>query len=215
MEPLPSVVLKNTVVLREARLRLLVGVVLGDGLGALRHGVLGQLTRQHQTDGRLDLAGRDGVALVVTRQAATLRGDTLEDVVDKRVHDDHGLLGDTGVGMDLLEHLVDVRGVRVGIGLLAALGRVVLLRRLASLAGSLSGCLCLREREKKTVSARTKRDTAAASTTPRDMRTFTMFTDLWLCRPRARARRKKTFSRASFPTLCGAKRHGERGGRAN
>ena len=34
--------------------------VLCDGLGALTDGVLGQLTREKQTDGGLDLPARDG-----------------------------------------------------------------------------------------------------------------------------------------------------------
>ena len=39
--------------------------VLGDGLGALRHGVLGQLTREEEPDSGLDLPGGDGGPLVV------------------------------------------------------------------------------------------------------------------------------------------------------
>ena len=38
-------------------------------------------------------------------------GDALEDVVDERVHDAHGLARDASVGVDLLQHLVDVDGV--------------------------------------------------------------------------------------------------------
>ena len=38
-------------------------------------------------------------------------GDALEQVVDEGVHDAHG--GDTGVGVHLLEDLVDVDGIRV------------------------------------------------------------------------------------------------------
>ena len=70
---------------------LLGGGVLGDSLGTFRDGVLGQLTGQKQTDGGLDLATADGRSLVVVSQAAGLSGDPLEDVVDERVHDGHGL----------------------------------------------------------------------------------------------------------------------------
>ncbi|KAG8509275.1 E3 ubiquitin-protein ligase TRIM17, partial [Galemys pyrenaicus] len=80
--------------------------VLGDGLGALGHGVLGQLAGQQQAHGRLHLPRRDGRALVVVRQARRLAGDALEDVVDERVHDAHGLGRDARVGVHLLQHLV-------------------------------------------------------------------------------------------------------------
>ena len=36
------------------------GSVLGDGLGTLGDGVLGQLTGEEESDGGLDLAGGDG-----------------------------------------------------------------------------------------------------------------------------------------------------------
>ena len=92
--------------------RLLGRRVLGDGLGALADGVLGQLSGQKQTDGRLDLAARDRRAAVVVRQTRRLGGDALEDVVDERVHDRHGLAADARVRVHLLQHLVDVDGVR-------------------------------------------------------------------------------------------------------
>ena len=85
--------------------------VLGDGLGSLRHGVLGQLTGQEETDSGLDLSAGDGGAPVVVGKTGGLGGDTLEDVVDEGVHDAHGLAGYTGVRVDLLQHLVDVDGV--------------------------------------------------------------------------------------------------------
>ena len=144
-------VLKTPFFLQSIGPNLLVGVVLGDGLGSLGHGVLGQLTGEHQTDGGLDLAGRDGVALVVASQTSTLGGNALEQVVHKGVHDDHGLLGNTSVRVHLLEHLVDVRGVRVGVGLalagLLVVSALSLGRGLASLAGCLSRCcLCLKNK---------------------------------------------------------------------
>ena len=120
--------------------RLLGAGVLGDGLGALRHGVLGQLTREQQADSSLDLAGRDGRLLVVLGQARGLAGNALEDVVDERVHDRHGLGGHTGVGVHLLQDLVDVDRVR----LFAALAAVALGSRgglgLAGLLLSLLRC---------------------------------------------------------------------------
>ena len=87
--------------------------VLGDGLGALRDGVLGQLSGQEEPDGGLDLPGGDGGPLVVVGELAGLGGDALEQVVDERVHDAHGLGGDTGIRVDLLQHLVDVDSVRL------------------------------------------------------------------------------------------------------
>ena len=61
--------------------------VLRHGLGALRHGVLGELTREDEAHGRLDLARRQRAALVVANEAAGLRRDAVEDVVHERVHD--------------------------------------------------------------------------------------------------------------------------------
>ena len=113
---------------------------LGDGLGTLRDGVLGQLSGQNQTNGGLDLPGGDGGLLVVQRQTRRLGGDLVEHVVDERVHDGHGLGGDTSVGVDLLEHLVDVDLVGLRLGLAS------LLLSLDLLGGLLGGCLRERER---------------------------------------------------------------------
>ena len=85
--------------------------VLGDGLGALRDGVLGQLTGEEKPDSSLDLAGGDGGSLVVVSQSAGLGGDSLKQIVDERVHDAHGLAGNTGVGVHLLQDFVDVDGI--------------------------------------------------------------------------------------------------------
>jgi len=56
---------------------------LGDGLGTLRDGVLGQLTGQDQTDRGLNFAGGDGGLLVVGSKLGSLSGNALEDIVDK------------------------------------------------------------------------------------------------------------------------------------
>ena len=116
------------------------GGELGDSLGALRDGVLGELTREDEADSSLDLAGGEGRLLGAAGELGGLEGDALEDVVDEGVQDGHASLGDADGGVDLLQHLVDVR--RVGLGSLSrALGGGSLLGGLGSLlsdSGSLS-----------------------------------------------------------------------------
>ena len=91
--------------------RLLGAGVLGDSLGSLRDGVLGQLSGQDQTDGGLDFPAGDGGTLVVVGKTGSFTGNTLEDIVDEGVHDAHSFAGDTSVGVDLLQDLVDVDGI--------------------------------------------------------------------------------------------------------
>ena len=95
------------------------GGELGDGLGALGDGVLGELTREDEADRGLDLAGGEGGLLVVAGELAGLAGEAVEDVVDEGVHDGHAALGDAGVGVRLLQRLVDVGGAALGALLLA------------------------------------------------------------------------------------------------
>ena len=82
--------------------------------------MLGKLTGEDETDAGsesedesersdrsdlrgLDLTRRDGRLLVVSSELASLGCNTLEDVVDEGVQDGHGTVGDTSVGVDLLE----------------------------------------------------------------------------------------------------------------
>ncbi|EPB74147.1 hypothetical protein ANCCEY_06761 [Ancylostoma ceylanicum] len=110
--------------------------VLGDGLGALGHGVLGELSGEDQADGGLDFAGGDRRALVVLRESRRLDGDALEHVIHERVHDRHRLRRDAGVGVHLLQHAVDVHRV----ALLAALSPLLVSGSAGLLA--LRGLLC-------------------------------------------------------------------------
>ena len=52
----------------------------------------------------LDLSRGDGGFLVVGSELGSLSGDTLEDVVDEGVQDGHGTVGDTSVGVNLLQN---------------------------------------------------------------------------------------------------------------
>ena len=77
--------------IRRKQYSLLGAGVLGDSLGSLRDGVLGQLTGQEEPDSGLDFPGGDGGPFVVVGQTGGLSSDPLKDVVDKGVHDAHGL----------------------------------------------------------------------------------------------------------------------------
>ena len=96
---------------KAARSCLLGAGVLGYSLGSLRDGVFGQLSGQDQTDGCLDFPAGNGGTLVVVGKTGSFTGNTLEDIVDERIHDAHSLAGDTSVGVDLLQDLVDVDGI--------------------------------------------------------------------------------------------------------
>ena len=85
--------------------------VFGDGLGTLGNGVLGELPGKEKPHSGLDLSGGDGGPLVVVGKARGLSSESLEDVVNEGVHDGHSLGGNASVGVNLLEHLVDVDGV--------------------------------------------------------------------------------------------------------
>ena len=91
--------------------------------------------REDEADRGLDLARRDGRAVVVRSELGSLGSDTLKDVGNERVEDGHGLVRDTGVGVDLLEDLVDVGRVRLD----TLLG--TLLATLGLGSGGLSGLL--------------------------------------------------------------------------
>lgn len=111
--------------------------------------------REHENVRGLDLTRRDGGLLVVGSKLGGLGGDALENVVDEGVEDAHGAVGDTGVGVDLLEDckgasahaaqrretvkltFVDVAGV----GLLPGLGALLLVARGSS--GLLASLLLL------------------------------------------------------------------------
>ena len=86
--------------------------------------MLGEFTREDETNSSLNLARRDRRLLGIRRKLCN-RGkvrtaeyhphivmgrtggfgrDTLEDIVDEGVEDGHRLVGDTSVGVHLLEH---------------------------------------------------------------------------------------------------------------
>ena len=103
--------------------------------------MLGKFSGQHKTNSGLDFSAAQSSLLVVSGKLSGFGGDSLKDIVDERVHDGHSLLGDTSIGVDLLQDLVDVRRVALGT-LLAALGAASGLLGWCCLLGRLlGGCL--------------------------------------------------------------------------
>ena len=93
--------------------------------------MLGKLTGKRQTNSSLDFSGRQGLLLVVSRKTDGLSGKTIERVSNERVHDGHGSARDTGIGVNLLQHLVDVGSVGLNTSLSSLL--------ISSLLGGLCG----------------------------------------------------------------------------
>ena len=85
---------------------ILAADVFGHSLGALRDSMLGQLTRQEETDSSLDLMTADGRLLVVLSKASRLSSNLLRDVGHERVHDVHGLAGDASLWVHMLQDLL-------------------------------------------------------------------------------------------------------------
>jgi len=113
---------------------------LGHGLCSFRDSMLGKLSRKHQTDSGLNLAGAQCSLLVVGSKLTGFTGNALKDIINERVHNGHSLLGDSSIRVDLLEDLVDVRRVRFHT-LLVLLLVTSLLGGLCRLGRLLGGCL--------------------------------------------------------------------------
>merc|ERR1712088_738827 len=71
-----------------------------------------QLSWKKRTDRSLDFSGGNCGSFVVMGQSRSFSSDAFEKIVDEGVHDAHGLGGDTSVGVNLLQNLVNVDGVR-------------------------------------------------------------------------------------------------------
>ena len=65
--------------------------VLGDGLGSLRHSVLGELSGKKKSGGGLHLTRSHGVLLVVPAKTGCFGGNLLKHLVAEAVHDGHAL----------------------------------------------------------------------------------------------------------------------------
>ncbi len=94
--------------LKELKISLL--DVFSDGFSSFRNGVSGKFSGEDELDGWLDLTRGECSSLVESNELWSFSGDSVESVVDERVHDVHGLLWDSDVGVHLLEDFVDIDG---------------------------------------------------------------------------------------------------------
>ena len=74
--------------------------------------MFGKLSWKEQFDGGLDLPGGQSASPVVSDQLGRFGGESVKGIINKGVHNVHGLLGDSDFWVDLLEDLVDVEGER-------------------------------------------------------------------------------------------------------
>ena len=70
-----------------------------------------QFSGEEEPDSGLDFPGGDGGPLVVVSQTGSLSSDSLKEIIDKGVHDAHGLGGDTSVRVDLFQDFIDVDSI--------------------------------------------------------------------------------------------------------
>lgn len=70
----------------------------------------GQLSGEDEFDSGLNFPRGESSSLVESDEFGSLSGDSVESVMNERVQDIHGLLGDADVGVHLLEDFVDVDG---------------------------------------------------------------------------------------------------------
>ncbi len=100
--------------------------------------MLGKFSRKHKADGSLNFTRRESRFLVVASQLASLKCNAFKDIIDEGVHDGHSPLTNSGIGVNLLQHLVDVGAV--GFNSLGALSLVH--GFLGGLRGFLTRSLC-------------------------------------------------------------------------
>ena len=69
--------------------------------------MLRQFSREQKSDRSLDFARRNRSSLVLMSKSRRFASDSLEDVVDKGVHDAHCSAWNSNIGMNLLQNSVD------------------------------------------------------------------------------------------------------------
>ena len=99
-------------------------------LRSLRNRMLGQFSRENQTNSSLNLSSPHSALVVHTSQMTSLCHDSLENVRNKRVHHSHSLLRNSTLRMHLLQNLVNIGSIGIDLGGLSQLLLVILILHL-------------------------------------------------------------------------------------
>lgn len=73
--------------------------------------MLGKFTGQEKTDSCLNFSAGDCGTLVVMGKSGCFSSNSLKNIVHKAVHDGHSLARDTGVGVNLFQHFINVDSI--------------------------------------------------------------------------------------------------------
>ena len=82
--------------------------VFGDSFSSFRDGMSSEFSGEEELDGGLNLTWAESSSLVESHKFGWFKSDSVEGIIDEWVHDVHRLSGDSDLGVDLLEHFVDV-----------------------------------------------------------------------------------------------------------
>jgi hypothetical protein len=84
--------------------------IFSNGFSSFWDSVSGEFSGEDELDSWLDLSGWKSSSLVESNKLGSFSGNSVEGIMDEGVHDVHGLLWDSDIGVHLLEDLVDVDG---------------------------------------------------------------------------------------------------------
>ena len=84
--------------------------VFGDCFSSFWDSVSGEFSGEDEFDSWLDFSGRKSSSFIESDEFWTFSGNSVESIMNERVHDVHGFLWDTNVGVHLLKNFVDIDG---------------------------------------------------------------------------------------------------------
>ena len=82
--------------------------VFGDGFGSFRYSMSSKFSGEDELDSWLNFSGWKSSSLVESNKFGSFSSNSVKGIMNERVHDVHGLLGDTNIRVNLFQNFVDV-----------------------------------------------------------------------------------------------------------